>query len=83
MGVRIMEGNREGDSQGACLYCSTTMWAFGPIFEDGDQALAFCDWLITDPRSLSDSQLERKYSEFLEYLEEKAKEDKTEDEAEF
>ena len=81
MGVRIMEGNREGDSQGACLYCSTTTWAFGPICEDADQEEAFCDWLAVDPRSFSDSELTAKYSDFLVYLEEKPKEDEVEEEA--
>ena len=65
MGVRILEGTGEGDSRGAVLYCSVTDWAFGPLFEDGDQAQEFLDWLVYDPRSLSDAEMEAKYSEFL------------------
>lgn len=63
MGVRIMTGANESD--GAVLYCSTSMWAFGPIFEDAESAQAFLEWLGTDPRLLTDSQLERKHSEWM------------------
>jgi hypothetical protein len=46
MGVRILEGDGM-----AVLYCSTSMWAFGPIFEDGDQPQEFLEWLgKNDPR---------------------------------
>ena len=70
MGVRIIEGREPWD--GACLYCSTAMWAFGPIFENGEQAQAFLDWLGTiDPRLLRDDELTNKYSDFLTYLEER------------
>jgi hypothetical protein len=47
------------------LYCSTTMWAFGPIFKDRDEAEEFLDWPKVDPRSLADNQLETKYAVFL------------------
>lgn len=49
MGVRILH---DKDSNQACLYCSTSDWAIGPIFSDGDdgsdageRAEAFCRWL--------------------------------------
>ena len=70
MGVRILEGNGEGDSRGAVLYCSVTDWAFGPLFEDGEQAQAFLDWLADDPRIFSERELEAKYNEFLRHCEE-------------
>jgi hypothetical protein len=74
MGVRIIQADGEGDSQGACLYCSTSMWAFGPIFEDRDQAEAFLQYLgHVDPRTLSDGDLETKYADFLVSLEEQEK----------
>lgn len=76
MGVRIIQADGEGDSQGAVLYCSTTMWAFGPVFEDADEAEKFLDWLVTDPRSLSDGEMETKYGEFLRAQEQKAEESK-------
>lgn len=64
MGVRILEDNEVG----AVLYCSVTDWAFGPIFADRDEAQAFLDWLPSDPRSLSDGDLDDKFSEFRVYL---------------
>ena len=70
MGVRILQGNGEGDSNYAVLYCSTSDWAFGPLFEDYEDAEAFLKWLVVDPRVLLDSDLERKCSEFRVYREE-------------
>lgn len=49
----------------AALYCTTTDWAFGPVFqgpEAQEQAQAFLDWLNVDPRQLEDSVLERLYN---------------------
>jgi hypothetical protein len=64
MGVRILQGDQASD--GAILYCSVSMWAFGPVFEDHDKAQAFLDWLgSVDPRSLTEKELEDKYSVFL------------------
>lgn len=50
MGVRVLS-----DGENAVLYCSTTDWAFGPVFskfrgddceeEPKDRALRFCRWL--------------------------------------
>jgi hypothetical protein len=65
MGVRIMQGDQPYD--GAVLYCSTSMWAFGPVFEDEDKAQEFLDWLEVDPRKLDQSQLQSKYHDFLEF----------------
>jgi hypothetical protein len=64
MGVRIIQGDGLGDSVYACLYCSTSMWAFGPLFEDRDEAELFLEWLGVDPRGLTDRELEFKYSDF-------------------
>lgn len=69
MGVRILQGD---DYDGACLYCSVSMWAFGPIFENHDQAQEFLDWLSTDPRSLNDSELRHRYHMFLKREEDAA-----------
>ena len=64
MGVRILMDTSYPGGSIACLYCSTSGWAFGPIFEgddehDGDdRAEAFCRWLGgREPRLLSDSEL--------------------------
>ena len=62
MGVRLITGE-DGET---VLYCSTTMWAFGPVFGDADTAEAFLDWMLpTDVRSLSDNVLTERYLTFL------------------
>ena len=63
MGVRVISDTETGES---ALYCSTTMWAFGPVFSDADQAEAFLDWMEpTDVRSLTDQALTARYLDFL------------------
>lgn len=74
MSIRIIESNSDTDSY-AVLYCSTSMWAFGPVFEDAEQAEEFLKWLIVDPRGLEDRELERKYWEFRETREKEEEED--------
>ena len=50
MGVRILH---DADDNSAVLYCSTTEWAFGPLFHAGElhdeveRAEAFLRWLAT------------------------------------
>jgi hypothetical protein len=66
MGIRILKDEKQGYS---CLYCSTTMWAFGGIFYDEENPEDFLQWLVIDPRSLSDSDLETKISDWREHLE--------------
>ncbi len=65
MGCRILEGENQ---EGAVLYCSTTGWAFGPLFEDRLDAESFLDWLSAretrDPRNLKDSELADYFSDF-------------------
>jgi hypothetical protein len=67
MGCRIMH---DRELNVAALYCSTTDVAFGPLFEESDKweaderAEAFCRWLVTDPRILSESDLMARYSEW-------------------
>jgi hypothetical protein len=60
MGVRIIAGACE-----AVLYCSTTMWAFGPVFEGYDDAEAFLEWWkakdVRDLRLLTDAELEHEF----------------------
>lgn len=65
------------DSGQACLYCTTTDWAFGPLFETRESAEDFLEWLAanphpsgallgrgTDPREFDDATLERIHSEW-------------------
>ena len=40
MGCRIMYDREQSQ---AALYCSTTDWAFGPVFTDGDKSLGYRD----------------------------------------
>lgn len=68
MGVRILS-DRFADQ--ACLYCSTSCVAFGPVFTDSDdhdadeRAEAFTRWLKRDARQLTDSEMQIAYSEWL------------------
>lgn len=64
MGCRILEGNGEGDSQGAVFYCSTTMHAFGPVMGSYEEASLFHKWLPEDPRTYKDGELTLKYYDF-------------------
>jgi hypothetical protein len=69
MGVHIAH-DRHNDV--AIMYCSTTDWAFGPVFVDDDghdadeRVEAFLRWLKTttgvpDPRSLTEEELQKAY----------------------
>ena len=69
MGVRIIE---DKDERMAVLYCSTTTWAFGPVFyefADGslsarDMAITFIRWLPQDARLYTQKELEDKHNEW-------------------
>lgn len=68
MGVRILENKEDGYK---CLYCSVTMWAFGPIFYKDEDPQEFLEWLgRIDPRSLTDKELENKVYDWRKTLEE-------------
>lgn len=54
MAVSILEG-KDGYK---CLYCPTTMIAFGGIFYENEDPKEFLKWLKIDPRALSDTQLD-------------------------
>ena len=69
MGVRIIEGMSDGRTgDAAVLYCSTTMWAFGPVMPDEETAEEFLKFVAEkdgrDPRRIPDSELEKLYTEF-------------------
>lgn len=73
MSVHILS---DGSEQ-ACLFCSTSGVAFGPVFRADkasgrdayEQAETFLQWCYrvqhTDPRAWSDAELMAKYSEWL------------------
>ena len=69
MGVRIITGTfDDGEQACAVLYCSTTMTAFGPIFqadtedEASDDAQSFCEFLEADARKFSGLELEKMHA---------------------
>lgn len=72
MGVRVL-ADRGGDE--ACMYCSVTMWAFGPVFGrvsdlDAEEACEeFIRWHFEkhgDPRRATDTELIERMAEFAE-----------------
>ena len=73
MGCRILYDERHDL---ACLYCSTSDVAFGPVFSNGtvesghhhdaeERAEAFLRYLNTDPRRCEDDELMLKYGAWL------------------
>jgi len=84
MGVRILRAKSE-----AVLYCSTTDWAFGPVFSDDDdhdadeRAEAFTRWLVKDARTFSDSELQSAYSRWLDQESAQWAREKDESDAEY
>ena len=58
MGVHVLAGKLEGYREAACLVCSTSGLAFGPLFESREEADAFLAWWGgLDLRVLSTSRL--------------------------
>lgn len=43
MGIRIIEGDY-GSTSGAVMFDSVTDWAFGPLFNDEQEAELFISW---------------------------------------
>ena len=74
MGCRILEGD-----SGAVLYCSTTNWAFGPIFEDYEKADAFIEHCDKDPRKYSKEELKECHQQWIEEEASEAAADAAED----
>ncbi len=65
MGVRILVGREQGcENEQAVLFCSTTGWAFGPLFESETEAEEFLEWYRDDPRMLTDEELADRVCEF-------------------
>lgn len=69
MGCRIIVGHEDGcDGERALLYCSTSEWAFGPVFYSADDARAFRAWCFArygDPRTLDANRLEVVHGEWV------------------
>lgn len=60
MGVRILN-DKDGYK---CLYCSTTMVAFGNIFYEDEDVEEFLKWLKEDARHFTHQELENKIYEW-------------------
>lgn len=66
MGCRILIGHEQGDDRDkAVLFCSTSMWAFGPVFESEEQAERFLKWCPVDPRKYTKGELMPRWAEFI------------------
>lgn len=61
--MSVMILSNEGDDT-ACMYCTTSDWAFGPIFRNAAEAQRFIDWLPSDARKYDQDDLEAKVGEF-------------------
>lgn len=61
MSVQILTDRDEGYK---CLFCNTTMWAFGGIFYAEENVEDFLEWLPKDPREYKDKDLENKIFEW-------------------
>lgn len=64
MGVHVL-----GNDDGAALYCSTSMWAFGPVFSSTEDAEFFLAWHNErhggGVRKLTDSELSALHSQWI------------------
>jgi hypothetical protein len=65
MGCRILAGQIDADVDGAVLYDSCTMTAFGPVMGSEEEAAAFLKYLKRDARDYSASELETAHSAFV------------------
>jgi hypothetical protein len=75
MGVKVLRGVDEPDGTlgRACLFCTTSNYAFGPLFRDWEEGAEFLDWMkyvrVSDPRKLTGDELS---SEIMAYRNEAA-----------
>ena len=74
MGIHTLEGELDGGPRtGAVLVCSTTGWAFGPVFRSAEDAERFQAWSrpllprygVRDLRGLDDADLRRLDTEWI------------------
>ena len=74
MGISILEGDYDGRGvTRAVMVCNTTDRAFGPLFDDHDEAQGFLDWHeaqgYSDPRTVNDDELDNRYIRYRKLLE--------------
>lgn len=61
MSVRVLEGEYDGGETRAVMVCSVTGLAFGPLFDSGEELLAFLEWFKTNNDPGVDSGDPREY----------------------
>ena len=59
MGVEIISNGRN-----SVMICNTVDVAFGPVFYEDEDAEQFLEWLLVDPRTLSDRDLSAQVGEW-------------------
>jgi hypothetical protein len=65
MAVHYLTNEEDGKK---CFYCTTTMFAFGPVMEEDDDPEDFIAWLKVDPRTMEDSELSSKLAEYQQIM---------------
>jgi len=60
MGCRLIE---DRELELVCMYCSTTMRAFGPVFDSVEAAEDFIDFMPDDPRGYPADMLMRQHDD--------------------
>ena len=74
MGISILEGDDYGGRgvTRAVMVCNTTNIAFGPLFDDHDEAQGFLDWHeaqgYPDPRTVTGKELDGRYIEYRKLM---------------
>ncbi len=59
MPIQVLEGTGGPFLTSACLWDTVSDFAFGPMFQDADEATEFLGWLAPrDPRDIKDGELE-------------------------
>lgn|GEM_PF-3363451 len=75
MGTRILTTDGYNNEEGAILFDAVTMWAFGPVFESGEMAEAFTQWVgdalvgnekVSDMARHSPEEFKEHYHKFLD-----------------
>ncbi len=72
MAVSVLTDKNSGES---VMYCTTSDWAFGPVFTQYEEAEIFIEWLERhgkgDPRLIEDRDLERLVGEWRHEIQER------------
>ena len=61
MSIEILTDTEKGYQ---CMFCNTTMWAFGGIFKEDEDVENFLEWLPNDARTYKGFKLENLINEW-------------------